>query len=396
MTRRNAIGSVLLAGAARAQDSGSLYPLIESLAPRDYSHSFLHPRWTSVKRHRAEARRVVLDALAYSPGVPASMHAKVVQTEDLGDFIREKIEFSTSAQVRVPAYLHLPKARPKSGKLPAIVDLHSHGGMFLYGKEKVIDFGPEGNSPTLTNYHRVNYESRPTATALVRRGYAVLTIDAFPFGERRYISEEDMAAHGFDRAKYSTADMEKLNAKCRQKESTIVKSLAYAGTTWPGIVAWDDMRSVDYLISRPEVDAKRIGCLGVSLGGYRSLLLSGLDDRIAAGCVAGFMSTVKPMIRKHMDTHSFVHFIPQVHAKLDLPDVVALRVPKPLLVLQCKRDGLFPLSGMEESAEKIAAIYRKARAPEGAFTARFYDLPHVLNVAMQDEAFAWFDGHLKS
>jgi dienelactone hydrolase len=205
--------------------------------------------------------------------------------------------------------------------------------------------------------------------------------------------DED-AKYGWERSKYSVEDLKYLNGKCRTKESTIVKSLAYAGVTWPGIVAWDDMRTVDYLVSRPEVDPKRIGCVGVSLGGYRSLLLAGLDDRIAAGCVVGFMSTVRPMIRKHMDTHSFVHFIPGVHAHLDLPDVVALRAPKPLFVLQCKRDGLFPLAGMEESIRKLEAIYKKAGAAS-AFRSQFFDEKHIFNIAMQEEAFAWLDGVLK-
>jgi dienelactone hydrolase len=375
---------------ATNSDTGSLFPLIASLSPQAaYTHSFLHPQWTSMASYRPIARKVMTDAFAFQPPrVP--LNPQVIRTEDLGTFTREKIVFSTCAQYRVPAYLHLPKNR-NGRRLPAIVDLHSHGGMFIYGKEKVIDFGTGANSEALTKYHKANYESRPTATELVRRGYAVLTIDAFPFGERRLIMDEDLKQHGYDRAKYSTADIEKLNARCRSKESTIVKSLAYAGTTWPGIVNWDDIRSVDYLISRPEVDPDRVGCVGVSLGGYRSLLLAGMDDRIAAGCVAGFMSTVRPMIQRHMDTHSFVHFIPQIHSKLDLPDVVALRAPKPLFVLQCKRDGLFPLSGMEQSVDKLAAIYKKAKAPASAFQSNFHDVPHIFNLAMQEEAFAWFD-----
>jgi hypothetical protein len=97
-------------------------------------------------------------------------------------------------------------------------------------------------------------------------------------------------------------------------------------------------------------------------------MLSGLDDRIAAGCVVGFMSTVRPMIRRHMDTHSFVHFIPRVHAHLDLPDIVALRAPRPLMVQQCRKDGLFPPAGAEVSVRKLTAIYAKAGAAD-AFVA---------------------------
>lgn len=371
-------------------DAASLYPDVMGLAGKaEFSNSFLHPRFKDVATYRAEGLKVMQAGLSYRPS-PVAPRAEVVDRQDLGEFIREKVVFSTSAQFRVPAYVHIPKNR--KGKLPAIVDLHSHGGMFIYGKEKVIDFGV--NHPSLVEYHKANYEGRPTATQLVRRGYVVITIDAFPFGERRVMLDED-AKYGWERSKYSVEELKYLNGKCRAKESTIVKSLAYAGVTWPGIVAWDDMRTVDYLASRPEVDAKRIGCVGVSLGGYRSLLLAGLDDRIAAGCVVGFMSTVRPMIRKHMDTHSFVHFIPGVHAHLDLPDVVALRAPKPLFVLQCKRDGLFPLAGMEESVAKLAAIYKKAGAAS-AFRSKFYDEKHIFNIAMQEDAFGWLDSVLKA
>jgi dienelactone hydrolase len=374
---------------ATGADSGTAFADIEKLLGRsDFSHSFLSGRFKNVEEFRREGRRVFLEGLGTAPG-SVEPRAEVVDRRDMGEFVREKIIFSTTPEFRVPAYLHIPKGG--KGRMPAVVDLHSHGGMFIFGKEKVIDFGK--NHPAMVEYHKGNYEGRPTATELVRRGYVVITIDAFPFGERRVMMDEDVK-YGWERSKYSVEDVKYLNGKCRGKESTVVKSLAFAGQTWPGVVAWDDMRTVDYLVTREEVDAGRIGCVGVSMGGYRSLLLAGLDDRIAAGCVVGFMSTVRPMIQKHVDTHSFVHFIPGVHTQLDFPDVVALRVPKPLLVLQCRRDGLFPMVGMEESLRKLEAIYAKAGAAS-TFRGKFYDVPHIFNVAMQEEAFAWLDSHLR-
>jgi dienelactone hydrolase len=372
-----------------SSDTGSLYPGIERLAERGgFSASFLGDRWPSLEEYRTEGRKILLRALGYNPP-PVDPRPEVVSRVDLGGVIREKVLFSTTPEFRVPAYVHVPKNR--SGRLPAVVDLHSHGGMYVFGKEKVIDFGV--NHPAMVEYQKENYAGRPTATELARRGYVVITIDAFPFGERRLMMDEDLK-YGWERSKYTLQDVRMLNAKCREKESAVVKSLTYAGATWPGVVAWDDMRTVDYLATRPEVDPARIGCCGVSMGGWRSLLLSGLDDRITAGCVAGFMSTVRPMIRRHMETHSFVHFIPGLHEYLDLPDVVALRAPKPLLVLQCKRDELFPLEGMQDAVRKIAAVYSKGGAPD-AFTGKFYDVPHRFDVPMQEDAFGWFDKHLK-
>jgi hypothetical protein len=121
----------------------------------------------------------------------------------------------------------------------------------------------------------------------------------------------------------------------------------------------------------------------VSFGGWRSLFLSALDPRIRTGCVVGFMSTIRSMLRRHVDTHSWVHFVPGLHRHLDLPDVASLMMPRPLLVQQCRRDGLFPLEGME-----TAGLADR-------FTSRFYDVPHEFNVAMQEDAFSWLDDVLR-
>ena len=107
----------------------------------------------------------------------------------------------------------------------------------------------------------------------------------------------------------------------------------------------------------------------------------------------GFMSSVKPMIQAHIDTHSFVHFVPLLHQWLDMPDIVGMMAPKPLMVQQCREDALFPLTGMQQSIDKLAAIYSKAGAPD-RFAGRFYDGGHRFNVPMQQDAFDWFDKQL--
>jgi dienelactone hydrolase len=369
---------------------GSLFPEVEKLATANrYQFSFLGDPFKTLDEFKKTAREKLFDVLLYRPQ-PVEPKAEVVEREDLGDFVREKVLFNTSPLFRVPAYIHIPKKVKTPA--PAIVDLHSHGGMFIFGKEKVIDLG-KANHPAIVQYHERNYDGRPTTNELVRRGYVVISIDAFMFGERRILMDADLK-YGYDRSKYSLEDVKYLNGKCRGKEDTIVKGLCYAGLTWPGIVFWDDIRTVDYLVSRPEVDPQRIGCLGISMGGWRTAFLAGLDERIAAACVVGFMSTMKPMIKAHLDTHSFVHFVPGLHRWLDLPDVVSMLAPKPLLVQQCSKDGLFPLAGMKESVDKLAAIYDKAGV-KSKFDGRFYDEPHKFTRAMQDEAFDWFDKHLK-
>jgi dienelactone hydrolase len=370
-------------------DLGANFAHVAALDARQpYAGSFLSGRFASLQAFTAAGRQSVLDAYGYRPAAVAP-RAEVVDRYEGPDFIREKVVFSTTPQFRVPAYVHLPKGL--RGRAPAIVDLHSHGGMFLFGKEKVIEFGR--NHPAMDKYHDENYAGRPTTTALVRRGYVVITIDAFMFGERRVLMDADLGI-GWDRARYSLDDVARLNRVCASKESTLAKTLTVLGLSWPGLVAWDDMRTIDYLVTRPEVDPTRIGCVGVSFGGWRSLFLSALDPRIAAGCVVGFMSTIRSMLQRHVDTHSWVHFVPGLHRHLDLPDVASLTAPRPLLVQQCRRDGLFPLAGMEAAVKGIADVYTRAGIAD-RFTSRFYDVPHEFNVEMQEDAFAWLDGHLR-
>lgn len=365
-------------------DLGSLYPEALKLAePVRYEYSFADGHLSNFDLFQRTARATIFDLLQYRPA-KTDARPEVIEQTDMGDYIREKVLFSTTPAFRVPAYVLIPKKR--TGKLPAIVDLHSHGGMFIFGKEKVIDMG--SNHPAMTEYHLENYDGRPTATQLVKQGYVVITIDAFGFGERRIILDEDLK-YGLDRSKYSLSDVKRLNDRSR-KESTIVKDLALAGKTWPGVVFWDDIRTVDYLVTRPEVDPKRIGCMGISMGGYRSLFLAALDTRIQAACVAGFMSTVHPMMKSHVDTHSFIHFLPGLHRYLDWPDVASLTAPRHLAVLQCRKDGLFPLKGMEDSLQKIGTAYQKAGIKDH-FLGKFYDVPHRFTKQMQDDAFAWMN-----
>lgn len=369
---------------ATGADLGTLYADVQRLADA-LRPSFVFPsnRFDDWKTYRQAARSRVLDLLSYRPE-PVAPNAEVIEKVDRGDHLREKVTFATTPWFRVPAYVLIPKGLKKPA--PAIVDLHSHGGMFVFGKEKVIDLGT--NHAAMTDYHAKNYGGRPTATELVRRGYVVISIDALGFGERRILLDADRTA-GWVREKYDLDTVKQLNQQCRAKESTLVKGLTLAGATWPGVVAWDDMRTVDYLVTRPEVDPRRIGCVGISMGGYRAIYLTALDERIAAGCVVGFLSTVKSMIRAHLDTHSWVHFLAGLSSVFDLPDLAALAAPRGLLVQQCKQDRLFPLQGMQDAVEKIAATYKAAQCPD-AFTGTFYDEPHHFTKAMQDDAFRWF------
>jgi len=374
-----------------AADVGTIYPEIMTLADQcRYPLSWLERGYPDAVACRQAVREKIFELFHYAPA-PVQPAPEVVDRWETPEYIQEKVIFSTTPWFRVPAYVLIPKGR--KGPRPAIVDLHSHGGMFVYGKEKVMPM-PGGDDPAIVGYRRDNYEGRSTSLALCRRGYVVISIDCFYFGERRSLFGDDPVKPGWDRSKYSAEEVQRLNRRSGEGESTLARSLFWAGATWQGIVHWDDIRTVDYLASRPEVDPARIGCVGISMGGYRTDFLAGLEDRIQCAVSVGWMSTLRPLIRKHVDTHSFVHFLPGLTRFVDLPDVLACMVPKPLMVQQCRLDALYALEGMQESVKKIGAIYAKGGA-DSKFEGRFYDRPHIFSLDMQEDAFAWFDRWLK-
>ena len=83
-------------------------------------------------------------------------------------------------------------------------------------------------------------------------------------------------------------------------------------------------------------------------------------------------------------------FVPGLYPSLDLPDAAALHAPGALLVQQCRRDALYPMSGMQAAVDKLTRIYAKAGIPE-RFRGTFYDDTHSFRPAMQEEAFDWLD-----
>jgi hypothetical protein len=152
---------------------------------------------------------------------------------------------------------------------------------------------------------------------------------------------------------------------------------------------WDDIRSVDYLASRPEVDAARIGCVGLSVGGYRSFMLGALDPRIKAAVDVGWMTSLATQIKsKVVHTIGLTFHVPGLYRWVDLPDLSALIAPRALMTIIGSRDPLFAQEGVQAAFEKIGRCYEKARSGERQRCIT-YDGPHEFNPAMQAEAWKW-------
>ncbi len=367
-------------------DLGSLFSWIEKQqAAHRHELSFLNPRFRDAAAWQREVRPQVFDRLFYRPA-EAPPEAQVLERVETPEFIREKIEFSTTPDFRVPAYVHIPR----QAKLPApgFVVLHDHGGFYYFGKEKVTELPDE--HAELQKFKQRYYGGRSIATELARAGFVTIAIDMFYWGERRLILEEDRRRGVNDWSQNEAPEMIRaLNARASQYEQIVARTLFSAGLTWSGIWIWDDLRTLDYLASRPEVDARRLGCVGLSVGGLRSGHLAALDPRIRVAVVVGWMTAFGPCLRKHIwNTIGLTKIVPGLYRQMDYPDFVALAAPRPLLVIHGSRDALFPPEGVRQAVEKLTACYRKAGAAD-RFRFLEYDGPHEFNLAMQEQAFAW-------
>jgi dienelactone hydrolase len=395
-SRREILASLAAPLAAAEPDLGNLFPILEATSKSQKRQlGFLDARWKKLEVWKKEARPELLRLLRYDPAA-APLAAKVEGTESRDGFRIERVTITATQQYSIPGWLLIPE-KQRAGK-PGLLSLHCHSGRYVWGHEKIIS--APGEPAFLTDFRRGAY-GRPYAEELARRGFVVLVIDAFYFGSRRLRVEamDPATAPPVFRARLNAlATLDKstlewsraVDGLCSEFEHLTAKTIFTAGATWPGMLAWDDRRALDYLCSRPEVNRDRIGCLGLSIGGLRTAYLIGSDPRIKAACVMGWMTEFEGQLRNHLRNHTWMVYVPGLTAVMDLPDVAGLHAPGALLVQQCRRDALFPVDAMQGAIDRLSQIYAKAGIKE-RFRGSFHDVPHSFLPEMQAEAFEWLE-----
>jgi dienelactone hydrolase len=364
---------------------GNLYPFVQKQADRSVVElSFLRPEFRNLQQWKKVARAKVFDHMFYAPP-RVSPEPQLVRRTERADYVEELLTFQTTSDLRVPAYVLIPKRV----KLPApgVVALHDHGAFYLWGKEKLL--ASDGEHPALTKFREQSYGGKSVALELVRQGYVVIAIDMFYWGERRMILDDDPGEFRDRPSTMSEVQVREFDRRSQQGEQLVARSLFTAGVTWPGIMLWDDIRTVDYFSRRPEVDAQRLACVGLSVGGYRSLMLAALDERIKVAVSVGFMKSDPYQIRRNV-IHStgFSFHLVGLYRYLDLPDISGLIAPRHVLFMNGSKDGLFQQDGLKAAYSKIAQIYHKAGSPQRQ-SCRLYNVPHEFNTGMQAEAWDW-------
>jgi dienelactone hydrolase len=355
--------------------------------------SFRTGKWKTLDAWRRAARQRVRECIA---PVDLGGTPKVrVESEGVLDGLHvERLSWQLPMGPRTEAVFLKPAGA--AGRLPAILGLHDHSGKKYLGWRKIARDGAKDWLVQGEHYQKC-YGGVAWANELAKLGYAVLVHDTFPFASRRVLVADlppQVQYGGVDPEPDDLEGFRKYNEFAGEHENIMAKSLFCAGTTWPGVYLVEDQKALDVLCARPDVDARRVGCGGLSGGGMRTAYLAGLDDRIRCAVCVGFMTTWREFLLNKCFTHTWMIYAPLLPKDLDFPEILALHAPKASLVLNDIDDTLFTMGEMRRADRIIAETYRLGGAPE-QYKCIFYPGPHKFDLAMQKDAFAWFDKHLR-
>lgn len=392
----------------------------ESAANWERGLSYLNPVWDEIDRWREAARSKVYELLAGPRiGPEVSKGVRVIRRYSFDGLDIEELTWQLPYGPETEAIFLKPEG--SEGPLPGILALHDHAGVKYFGKQKILRTSANLH-PFIEQHQNLYYGGVAWANALARRGYGVLVHDVFPF-ESRKITASELPGHVVRRmmsapnevAELTPEDLrekssvitdyevdeqersdriEAYNAFAARHEDIIAKSLLSAGYTWPGVFVAEDRAALDILCGRPDIDSRRIGCCGLSLGGLRSDYLAGLDDRIRCSATVGFMTTWRDFILNSCYTHTWMVYVPLLSRYMDFPEVLGMRAPLPALVLATEEDPLFSTEEVKRALNTLEKIYKKAGSPEH-FSRAIHPGPHQFDRAMQTQAFEWLDRHLK-
>ncbi len=360
--------------------------------------SFRNDSFPTIESWRAIAHGKTSELIAAPQPLQITGIERIGEVEQVGQLDIEHLRWQLPYGRATEAVLLKPHGA--TGPLPGVLALHDHGGNKYFGYRKITQTQATQH-PLVTQHQRHDYDGLAWANELASRGYVVLVHDTFAFGSRRVLYQDvaDIAWGACKTSDKSDANpeaienIERYNQWASEHENIMAKSLFCSGTTWPGMFLVEDQAALSVLANRPEVDAERLGCGGLSGGGLRTVFLGGLDPRIRCAVCVGFMTTWKDFLLRKSYTHTWMSFAPLLPQYLDFPEILGLRAPLPTMVQNCSDDELYTPAEMQRADEILQSVYAKANATE-RYSGRFYPGGHQFNRPMQQDAFAWFDSWL--
>lgn len=304
----------------------------------------------SWEKKRGTYRKQLFEMLGLSPLPPKTdLKPEITNSITSDGFIVENLTFQSRPGLYVTGNLYRPLKQDK--KLPAILYVCGHGGV----KKNGISYG-----------NKVHYQHHGEWFA--RNGYVCLTIDTLQLGE----------IEGLHHGTYREGMWWWLSR----------------GYTPAGVEAWNCIRALDYLQSRPEVDGDKLGVTGRSGGGAYSWWIAALDERIKAAVpVAGITNLKNYVIDGAVEGHCDCMFMVNIY-QWDYAQVAALVAPRPLLISNTDKDSIFPLDGVVDVYRNTMQIYELYGVPE-KLGLQITEGPHKDTQELRIHAFHWFNHFLK-
>lgn len=271
--------------------------------------------------------------------------AELVSTEDRGTYTLEKLVLDLNGIERAPAYFAKPKG--KRGRLPTVLFNHSHGGGYAIGKTEFIAGREYLSTP-------------PYAEFLTSLGYNALCFDAWIFGERATRTELDT-----------------------------FKDMLWHGQVLWGMMVYDSLKAVDYLVGRTDVDASRLATLGMSMGSSTAQWVGALDPRVKVVvdicCLTDWHTLVEV---NGLQGHGIYYYVPDLLNHFTAGQMNALIAPRAHLSLAGNQDRLTPAAGLEKIDRELREVYAASGHSENWKLLR-YDGGHLETPAMREEIRKW-------
>jgi dienelactone hydrolase len=291
--------------------------------------------------NREERRKALYALLGDLPDRSREIKATRVAEEVSGAYVLEKLILDLNGIEPVPAYLVRPRNR--EGPTPVVLYNHAHGGDYELGKDELL-------------YGRGALQKPPYAEVLAGNGIAALCIDTWAFGERR-----------------------------GRSESEVFKHMLWHGQVMWGMMVYDSLRAIDYLASRPDIDASRLATLGISMGSTMAWWVAALDTRIKVCVDLCCMTDFQALIQSRgLDGHGIYYYVPSLLKHFSTAQINALIAPRPHLCLAGNYDRLTPQEGLDSIDAELVGVYRAEGAPDAWRMVR-YQVGHLETAAMRAE-----------
>lgn len=272
-----------------------------------------------------QLRQKLVELLGGFPTTKCALRPLILENRTLEGYKREKLVFQSRANLSVAAYLLLPEGARKP--LPTVICLPGHGR----GCDPVAGVDENGELDTAGKEYQHSF-----GVQAAQQGFATLVIEQLGLGCRR-----DPASR-----------KKNLSTSSCQPAAGAALLLGRTMAAWR---TYDVVRALDYLATRPEVDAKRVACMGISGGGTVTLYAAALEPRIRAAVLSGSFASYRDSI--FSIAHCIDNYVPGILEWAEMSDVCGLIAPRPVFVESGERDDIFPVESARAAVAELRAIY---------------------------------------